>query len=66
MENVKPVKSKYSHCPACKIEFQKPDGLREPSIRAMWNMCGEILGFIYKCDRCSYEWFESEYTGSKS
>lgn len=57
MNENQPVKSKYSHCPACKTSLFYDRGGVPPSIRAVYTM-SEILGFKYQCSRCYYPWFE--------
>lgn len=63
MNNISPVKSKYSNCPACRIELTIHSSYAEPNIRAIsvrenGQTLPKIIGFQFKCRRCSYEWTE--------
>jgi hypothetical protein len=62
-QGVQPIKSKYSHCPACRVEFHYLNS-NEPSIRAIFTECiskpiPDLINFEFECRRCYFKWNEA-------
>lgn len=66
-QDIQPVKSKYSYCPACRIGLGPLSSYVEPNMRAVFitaygKELSDLTHFQYTCRRCEFVWNESAPT----